>query len=124
MANVCDRFCKNCMYANTLGNGTIACNYFLTTNIRRPCKAGTGCTVKKIGKKIGAWKYENDAQWGRKMYEARLAKAVQRTAICQECGIEFETTNVNKIYCSKRCNCRINQRRYWERQRIAEQGNE
>ena len=112
MNGVCDRFCKGCIYCQLAsGNTTFLCTYYLVTDKRRPCPAGTGCTVKNTGKKKGAWEYQNDAEWAKKMAEARKAKQVVRTVICAECGTEFDTTVAHQIYCSKRCNNRVQQRK-------------
>lgn len=113
MANgVCDKFCKGCIYCQLASGDTMfLCTYFLTTNIRRPCPAGTGCTVRKEGRAKGAWEYKNDAEWAKKMQEARKAKAVVRNLVCPECGTEFETTVAHQVYCSKRCNNRVVQRK-------------
>lgn len=113
MNGVCDRFCKGCIYCNgTSGdyNGSSCCTYYLVTDKRRPCPAGTGCTVKNTGKKKGAWRYKNYADWAEKMKKAREAKKVVRKVICKECGTEFETVSKLAIYCSKRCKDRVSQR--------------
>lgn len=40
------RHCKGCKYFSSAGSyGT--CDYLLMTDMRRPCKAGKGCTVRK-----------------------------------------------------------------------------
>lgn len=110
MNGVCDKFCKGCIYCQYATGDTFICAYYLKTNIRRPCPAGTGCTVKNTGKKKGAWEYQNDAEWAKKMKKAREVKRVVRTVICAECGAEFETTEPQKMYCSKRCKDRVSQR--------------
>lgn len=40
---VCDTKCRSCMYASTLGNMSVVCNYLLVTGNRRGCPAGKGC---------------------------------------------------------------------------------
>ncbi len=45
-----DEYCKGCIYQSKAW-GCSVCNYFLHTKIRRPCKAGKGCTVRTKGKK-------------------------------------------------------------------------
>lgn len=46
MQGVCDKSCEGCVYLSQI-NGTVHyCSFFLDTEIRRPCPAGKGCTVK------------------------------------------------------------------------------
>ncbi|MBP5729540.1 MAG: AsnC family protein [Clostridia bacterium] len=40
---VCDIKCRSCMYASTLSNMSVVCNYLLITGNRRGCPAGKGC---------------------------------------------------------------------------------
>jgi hypothetical protein len=49
-----DSYCRNCIYrAMTAGKaGDKFCAYILIEEKCRPCPAGTGCTVRKIGKRI------------------------------------------------------------------------
>lgn len=133
MANgLCDRYCKDCVYAYSYGDSTAhICTYYLTTSIRRPCPAGEGCTVKKAGRKIGKWEYENTVQWEQarqrrkelwredaiqRMQEARKQYRLDRmrTLTCPECGKEFMTDHPRKIYCSVTCKSRAKCRaKYW-----------
>lgn len=122
MANgICDKFCKGCIYSNlAAGEDILCCVYYLKTNIRRPCPAGSGCTVKETGRKKGAWQHQNDAEWAKKMQEAWKAKAVLRTAVCPECCTEFETIYTHQVFCSKRCN-RHSAQRAWRRRKADEE---
>ena len=43
-------YCSDCAYSGKAG-GMRCCNYLLTTNQRRPCPPGEGCTVK-VGRKV------------------------------------------------------------------------
>lgn len=64
-------FCKGCFYYDKTNK---CCDYLIFTGIRRPCKAGEGCTVKldkkhpsgiqKKGyyKKRGRKKHENQSE--------------------------------------------------------------
>lgn len=52
---VVDSYCRGCIYrANTTGStgGEIYCSYILINHKCRPCPAGTGCTERKVGKRI------------------------------------------------------------------------
>lgn len=53
---ICNSFCKGCVY-NQYASGveSTLCTYYLETGIRRPCPAGTGCTVKRTGRRKGDW---------------------------------------------------------------------
>ncbi len=55
--SVCDKFCEDCIYRSCLTDYLKYCTYFFTTEQRRPCPAGTGCTVKVKRKKKtrGEW---------------------------------------------------------------------
>lgn len=119
MNGVCDQYCKDCVYSNlATGEDILLCAYYLKTNIRRPCPAGTGCTVKKTGKKSGAWSDERKRSWAKKMAEARKAKKVVRNLVCPCCGTEFEATDLHTKYCSTRCKNRMSQRAaYMRRQK-------
>lgn len=115
MANVCDSYCKDCMYANTLVDGHIVCNYFLATNIRRPCKAGSGCTAKQTGKKIGRWDYENNAKWVNAQKERKEKKKQDKHGVCKWCGRVFVRDTHNKSYCSDKCRLAGYRQRYLEK---------
>ena len=100
---ICDSFCKGCWYNKLASGDQTLCTYFLETGIRRPCPAGTGCTVKQTGRRLGKWQLERDETWAKRMNEAKKAKAVLRKDTCKMCGAEFETTNPRQIFCSRRC---------------------
>jgi hypothetical protein len=104
------------------GDTQTLCVYYLKTDIRRPCPAGEGCTVKQKGRKKGAWEYQNDSQWAQRMYEAKMAKAVVRTAVCPVCGAEFETITCTKVYCSMHCKNKVTQKRYNDRRKMRGDG--
>ena len=56
--SVCNRNCKGCVYnAEVATHKWGYCNYIFVERKRRPCPAGKGCTVKKIGRTRRA---END----------------------------------------------------------------
>lgn len=40
---ICDERCRSCMYASTLSNLSVVCNYLLVTGNRRGCPAGEAC---------------------------------------------------------------------------------
>lgn len=122
MNGVCDKFCKGCMYSSyACGEYSRLCTYYLRTGIRRPCPAGTGCTVKTLGKAKGAWRYKEETDWAEKMKKAREAKQVVRKVICKECGTEFETVSKAAMYCSRRCKNRVSQRNVYRRMQNAKQ---
>ena len=51
MGKVCDRYCLNCIYYIGVAGDACFCNYYLMTDKRRPCDAGTGCTVRELRKR-------------------------------------------------------------------------
>ena len=113
---ICDETCKGCVFCGYLnGQNLFVCNYFLATNKRRPCPAGSGCTVKQKGKKKTTWQREADQTWQAKK---KKEKAVLHK-VCPCCGVEFETTDPRKIFCSRRCNQRIVQRQRYKKIREA-----
>ena len=123
MANgVCDSYCKGCVYCQLAsGDATFVCVYFLKTNIRRPCPAGTGCTVKETGKKHNVWRQMTDEEWKQRERERnrlrreKKRKAKMRTVICPICGKAFQTSDSRKMYCSKECSYEANRRRWNEK---------
>ena len=46
-----DPYCKNCVYYATIVGGIRYFNYIFSCDKRRPCKAGYGCTVRKLRRK-------------------------------------------------------------------------
>lgn len=103
-------YCNGCIYASSMGDGYIICNYFLQTSIRRPCPAGEGCTVKQTGKKLRQRQDENNAT--RKKEKEKMpkppkvpkAKSVRTvTLVCRFCGASFQTTDSRRHYCSDDC---------------------
>ena len=114
---VCDSYCKGCVYnCYGTGDGYTICTDLIKTDKLRPCPAGTGCTVRLIGKKTSLWEYENNVAWERYKKEraeakrkARLEKerlARMRTVTCPICGTVFQTTDARKNYCSRKCSNR------------------
>jgi hypothetical protein len=130
---VCDSYCKGCVFnQNCSGDFVTLCVYYLVTNVRRPCPAGQGCTVKQTGRKLNKWGYENNVKWKeadnyRKQLRAEHLEQIRkerhmknlRTATCAECGKEFYTDNPRRIYCSDRCKCRVESRKRYRRQQEA-----
>lgn len=130
MANgICDDFCEGCVFnQNVSGDWSTCCVYYLVTNIRRPCPAGAGCTVKKTGKKVSKWSYEDNNTWKqadnyRKQLRAERNEQLKkerhmrnaRMATCPECGKEFEAYDPRRIYCSDLCKCRVESRKRWRK---------
>lgn len=108
-SGVCDKFCNGCVFLG-YGNGeTKLCEYLLRTDQRRPCPAGTGCTVKQTGKKKTTWRHEADRTW-----KIKKKKEVYHR-VCPCCGTEFDTTDSRKIFCTKSCNTRNAQRNHYKR---------
>lgn len=111
MANegICDRYCKSCVF-NGYGNERMTvCEYFLQTGLRRPCPAGTGCTVKSTGEKKSLWQHQSDQSWNQKQKREAKAKEVLHK-VCPCCGTDFDTTDPRKIFCSIQCKNREKQR--------------
>jgi predicted nucleic acid-binding Zn ribbon protein len=98
---VCDRFCDGCVFLALATGDLRVCEYFFCTRERRPCPAGTGCTVKKTGKKKTNWRYEADRTWEIKKKQEKEPVVYHRA--CPTCGTEFDTTSKNKVYCCKQC---------------------
>lgn len=49
MIGLVDRYCRRCIYLTRVSGEKVgkACDYIGHTGHRRPCPAGTGCTVRK-----------------------------------------------------------------------------
>lgn len=80
------------------------CEYMLKTDQRRPCPAGTGCTVKQVGDRKLPWRAEADETW--KAKQQRPKKPKQKEVYhkqCPVCGKIFETTKSHKLYCCQDC---------------------
>ena len=45
------QYCKGCMHCEDFIAGEVCCMYVANMQRMRPCKAGTGCTVRKRKKK-------------------------------------------------------------------------
>ena len=113
---LCDSYCKGCIYNGYGVSDTVTlCTYFLATDTRRPCPAGTGCTVKQTGRKKGKWEQEKDESW--KQREKTISKEVLHRVCACGCGEEFDTQNIRRIFFSKKCACRISQRSFHKRRR-------
>lgn len=111
--SVCDSYCTGCTFLG-YGNGTTKlCEYFLKTSFRRPCPAGTGCTVKHTGKRRNVWSYQNDATWKNK-------QSGQLT--CPVCGAEFWPSDHRQKYCSANCKSKAANRAYRARKKVAANG--
>ena len=134
MASICDEYCDGCIYSQREGGsvGLRICTYYLVTDIRRPCPAGSGCTVRKNGRKANRWSYEANNTWQQKKttaqrnddYTEKLRQIIKAQKImskqCKECGETFITDNPSRAYCSIRCKNRIAQRKYYERKKANE----
>ena len=120
-------YCKDCTYGSIAGEHII-CNYFLSTGIRRPCPAGDGCTVKKKGRKVNNWGYEDGIKWKqaddyrKQLREERLEQIRRerqiknlRIATCPECGNAFQTDSPKRIYCCDKCKNRAKSRDQYRR---------
>jgi hypothetical protein len=55
---VCDEYCYECKYYTGWAGENKFCNYYLITDIRRPCDPGTGCTVRVERKRNRTQKVE------------------------------------------------------------------
>lgn len=118
---VCDSYCKGCTYSSLTSGEQLMCAYYLITNIRRPCPAGKGCTVKATGRKKGLWAYENNQTWsGRQKREGKPAQdkpAEVLHKVCHCCGTEFETEYPNRVYCSNKCKNKVAQKAFHHRKK-------
>lgn len=134
MVSVCDDYCIGCVFnQNASGDKQTCCTFYLVTDIRRPCPAGAGCTVRKLGKKIGKWSYEHQHGWetAKLKGEARRNTAYKEelkklrkeqrmmTKVCPVCGEEFQTDNPRKVYCSERCKNKAKSRTHYRRNKNA-----
>lgn len=123
-------YCKGCIYCTKLSVG-LCCEYFLKTNKRRPCPAGSGCTVKETGRNSSAWRHENEAAWEKvqkerererdRLRREKKRKAKMRTLVCPICGKEFQTSDSRKMYCSKECGYEAQRRRWKEKTEMEKQ---
>ena len=91
MANICDSFCRDCIYVLGGQDRLMTCDYFEKADKRRPCPAGNGCTVKMT-------MAQYIAEQKRQAKKARIM-----TIKCQICGKEFETTDRRRKNCSPEC---------------------
>lgn len=98
---VCDSFCNGCIFKGSCNGGMPMCEYFLITDKRRPCPAGTGCTVKQTGRKRQKWRNEDHSRFKNSGRKRRNAKVLQK--VCPNCGQAFETTAAQQIYCCVKC---------------------
>lgn len=113
---VCDRFCDGCVFLAWANSNTRVCEYFVRTGQRRPCPAGTGCTVKSTGKKKTLWQHQSDQSWNHKQkMEAKAVEIYHKVCAC--CGEEFETHSSRQIYCSNKCKNRATQMAYHHRKK-------
>lgn len=116
-------YCEGCIYESKLGEYS-CCNYFLATNIRRPCPPGKDCTVKEMGNRRKGW-HEEEAnsrknrrisksaqerkdhkrEYDRERRE-KLRKEREFTMICGVCGKLFKTTDTRRRNCSPECSTR------------------
>lgn len=119
MANVCDSYCKGCIYVGKVNHFTLCCRYVFVEDKLRPCPPGKGCTVKVDGKHkatVEERRFKN-AQKSRE-YHAKLRAQRMRTVKCPICGQEFQTADSRKKFCSHRC-YNINRSRVWrEREKM------
>lgn len=118
---LCDDFCHDCAFRGDLNGYGTCCNFLLITGVMRPCPAGSGCTVKKRGRRLSAWNYEDAQKWNNsasKPIDLKNKKFWERT--CQECGAQFYAYNPKQVFCSKKCNDRAQQRRYYAKKKQRE----
>lgn len=126
--SVCDKFCDGCAFEGKLQFDLRVCNYLLCTGKRRPCPAGTGCTVKETGRRRKGW-HEEEAN-SRKNHRIRIPAQEKRerkrereqerrekarkdrefTMKCGVCGKLFKTTDTRRRNCSPECSTRARTR--------------
>lgn len=111
---LCDSFCKGCVYEVYATHEQKMCNYYIATGIRRPCPAGTGCTVKKTGKKVGKWELDKVESYKRR--KEKTKEVLHR--VCPYCGTAFDTEYTTKIYCSKKCVNKVAQKAWRKRKEV------
>jgi hypothetical protein len=113
---LCDSFCKGCVYNQHGASDRITlCTYYLDTDNRRPCPAGEGCTVKRTGKKQGMWQDEREEAWKRRTQN--ISKEVLHRVCACGCGAEFDTTDKRKIFFSRKCSNKAQQRAHHKRKK-------
>jgi predicted nucleic acid-binding Zn ribbon protein len=102
---VCDSYCKGCVFLGYATGDIKLCEYLLRTEKRRPCPAGTGCTVKQVGERKPAWVDEKDETWKAKLQRQKKLEPCKVVfhRVCPVCGTAFDTTDGKKIYCSSKC---------------------
>lgn len=103
---VCDSYCNGCIYQGYATGDLKLCEYMLRTEKRRPCPAGTGCTVKQVGERTKAWREENDETWIAKQQRKKKPIPPKHEVYhkqCPVCGKIFETGKSNKLYCCEDC---------------------
>ena len=109
--SVCDEYCLNCKYFYGSSEYELCCTYYLETDKRRPCPAGTGCTVKKKSKqKRMCQKFQHE-----RMNVKEQTKQGRVFRNCLLCGKEFLVTRHDKKYCDAVCCYIANNRKNCEK---------
>lgn len=114
MANVCDSYCKGCVYRGGLQEGTPWCKYVFMEDKLRPCPPGQGCIVKQTDKDIrrkaeSAKKALDVERMKRRAEEQRLraerkeAERLLRMKPCRYCGKIFLPSKDHRDHCSSEC---------------------
>ena len=105
---VCNSYCNGCIYLGYATGDMKLCEYMLRTDKRRPCPAGTGCTVKQKGERKTRWELEKEEGWKVRMQREKKTAPVKEVfrRVCPVCGKSFITTDGKKIYCCDDCRYR------------------
>ena len=117
MANVCDSYCKGCIYVGK-SQGLPCCRYVFVEDKLRPCPPGTGCTVKLTNKDVKRRNEEErkaiavermklQAELRAQKHREHLAKkqAAQeaKRKPCKHCGKIFLPSKEHRDHCSSEC---------------------
>lgn len=117
MEKICDEYCLDCKFFGGPAEFECCCNYFLTTDKRRPCPPGTGCTVKikrKNKRKFGKNSIINRKEKPQKTKKEK-EPVIKR---CPVCGKEFLLNRPNKKYCDYECYRIANNREHCEKVKV------
>ena len=118
MANVCDSYCKGCIYRGII-NGTIPwCKYVFMEDKLRGCPPGTGCTVRMTDKDVKRCKEQEKKEQYKKRIELTAEqkrrkaerdreylakKRAEKRKVCNHCGKVFHPDKEHRNYCSEEC---------------------
>ena len=118
MANVCDSYCKGCIYVGKIGSGALCCRYIFVSDKLRPCPPGTGCTVKLTNKDVKRRNEEERKaiavermklqaalreQKHREYLAKKQAAQEEKRKPCKHCGTVFVPSKEHRDFCCSEC---------------------